>query len=333
MMRFGNMPAAYLLLIFLPLLLLCVWGYGKRRQAVEAFAQRSLLAELVPPPAKNRWVKILLAPAVLALCILALMRPQGGSQIETVRQSGLDIIVALDVSRSMLARDVKPNRFEFSRSAVRSFLQTLRGDRVGLVAFSGSAFLVCPLTVDYQALELVLDGIDRQTIPRGGTSLANAIAESIKGFRGAPQGSRVIIVLTDGEGHEGDILQAAGMAEKEGIKIFTVGIGTAAGELIPLTGEGRGGFLKDGQGNVVKSRLDEEGLRRVALAGGGDYLRAAEAGQVLPQLYTGKLAKLTSRETERKTRQNYREWFQFPLGLAFLLLAIGPWLLERKTDR
>ncbi len=336
MMLFGNTNAGYLFVLFIPLLLSSISGQRKNRKAADAFAHKALLAELMPAnQARNRIVKSLLIPGALAFCILALMRPLGGLQASTMKQNGIDIIIAVDVSQSMLSEDVKPNRLEFSKRAVRDFLKTMRGDRVGLVAFSGSAFLLCPLTLDYSMVGLTLDDLDTNTIPRGGTSLANAIAESVKGFPEAPEespeGSRVILILTDGEEHEGDMLKAAEAAGGKGITIFTAGIGTVAGELIPLRAEGgRGGFLKDRKGNVIKSRLDEEALRKIALRTGGEYLRLADAGPDLKRFTEEKLSRLKRHETERKRKKDYREWFQIPLCMALLLLIMETYISERK---
>lgn len=329
-MTFGNIPAAYLFLLFIPLLILSVRGYARQRRAMAAFAPKSLFAALVTPPEKSRWWKHCLVPAALLFSILAFMRPLGGLRMDSVKQRGLDIIIALDVSASMLAEDTKPSRLVFSRNRIGEFLQSLRGDRVGLAAFSGSAILICPLTVDYPAVALALASIASDTIPRGGTSLANAVIEAMKGFPVTQEGPRVLIIVSDGEGHEGDMLQAADEAAKKGITIFTIGVGTAAGEVIPLAAIGGSGFLKDRRGHVVKSRLNEEGLSRIANRTGGFYLRAADAGPGLSHLQE-KLVPLDRHETVNKTKQNHSEWFQLPLCLAFLL-ALEPFLRQRKKD-
>ena len=243
----------------------------------------------------------------------------------------MDILIAIDTSRSMLAEDVKPNRLQRSKLAVRDLVKKVQGDRLGLIAFAGSAFLQCPLTVDYGGFLLSLDDLEVGTIPRGGTSVSGAVREAIKSYQGGQKKYKVLVLITDGEDHEGDPVKAVEEAKEAGIKIFAIGIGTREGELIPVTDEeGKRAFLKDREGRVVKSRLDETVLQKVALATGGSYIRATGAEFGLDLIYQEKLAKMEKRELAGKMRRRFEERFQFSLGLALLLLMVEPLINERK---
>jgi len=331
-MIFGNLRAAYLFFLIIPLFIFYFLGYRRSKKAIENFAQKEFLPHLISSQdTKKLRIKVMLVFGAFIFCILALMRPQWGLQSEEVKRSGLDIIVALDTSRSMVAEDVKPNRLELSKLAVRDFVKRLKGDRIGLIAFSGAAFLVCPLTVDYNAFMLSLDSLDVHTIPRGSTSISSAIMEAIKGFKGGQKKTKVLVLITDGEDHEGDPVKAAWIAQKEGIKIFCIGVGTTEGELIQINDEnGQKAFLKDRQGNVVKSRLIESTLQKIALNTGGDYMRAAQSESNLGRIYEERLSKMEKGEIEGKMRKRYKEWFQIPLAIALLLLIFEPLIGQRK---
>jgi len=262
------------------------------------------------------------------------MRPQWGFQWKEVKRKGLDILVAVDTSKSMLAEDVKPNRLERSKLALKDLVKKLRGDRIGLIAFSGRAFLQCPLTVDYSGFILSLNDISVGTIPRGGTSISHAINKAIESYEGEQKKYKVLIIITDGENHEGDPFRVAELAKKEGIKIFCIGIGSKEGELIPLIDtRGRTVFLKDESGNVVKTRLDEGVLEEIAIATGGSYVRSTSREFGLDLIYREKLAKMEKRDIESKMKRQYEERFQIPLGFAFLLLLIESLIGDRKKKK
>ena len=242
---------------------LAVW-LRRRARLLRAFADPALVHRLSPDVNRRRraW-RTALRVAVLAALVAALAGPKWGFHWQEVRREGVDLIVAIDTSRSMLTTDVKPNRLERAKLAVRDLVQLLRGDRIGLVAFAGTAFLQCPLTLDYAAFESALRAVDVGLIPRGGTAIARAIDTSLEGFEARQGKYEALIVITDGEDHEGDVEAAAARAAERGVKIYTVGIGTSEGELVPL-GHGQG-FVKDREGQVVKSRLDEEALHRTSM--------------------------------------------------------------------
>ena len=334
-MIFGNFKAIYLLVLIIPLLIFYVIGLRRNKKIIENFAQKELLKELVSEVDKRkRAIKMILYSGVIIFCILSLMRPQGVFHTEEFKRSRIAIIVAIDTSKSMLTEDVKPNRLELSKTLIKDFVGKLNDDRIGLVAFAGNAFLVCPLTVDYNAFLLSLDSLDVTAMPRGGTSISNAILEAVKGFKMSQENSKIIILISDGEEHEGDVIKVANEAQKGGIKILSIGVGTAEGDIIPMTDEnGQRGFLKDRQGNIVKSRLTEDILEKIALNTGGEYLRVTEAVSVLDNIYNEKLSNIEKREIKSRMKKHYKEQFQIPLVIALLLLMTEFLISERKKKK
>ena len=262
-------------LVFVPALaFFLVWSLRRRRQALETFVAAGLLPAVAPDldPRRRTIRAVLLCGAVLALAV-SLGGPMWGFRWQQVQREGIDLIVAIDTSRSMLATDVNPNRLARAKLAVQDLLAQLGGDRIGLVAFAGTGFLQCPLTLDFGAFSQSLDAVEAGIIPRGGTSLTAAIDTSLAAFEGRQAEHQALVIITDGEDHGSDLEDAIKRATERGVKIYTVGIGTSEGELIPLE---RGGFLKDRRGQVVKSRLDETTLQKVANDTGGAYLHATD---------------------------------------------------------
>lgn len=317
-----NFARVEMLFLFwgVPLLLLAyLYGWRKRRLILERFADRRALAGLVPPGiGGRRRLRAALVLAAALLLVLALAGPQYGYQWQTVTRHGVDLIIALDCSRSMLAQDIQPTRLARAKREIVDLLAMLRGDRVGLVAFSGTAFLQCPLTVDYSAFDLFLNVLTPEYLPLGGTDLTAAVQTSLAAF--SPQGTadKAIIVITDGEHTgRGDPEAAAQEAQKAGVKLFCIGVGSAEGVPVP-TG---GGFQKDAQGQIVMSRLDEALLTRMAVATGGTYVRSVAGDLDLESIYRehirGQMAGVT--ETDGR-RQVWADRYQWPLGLAIFLL-------------
>jgi Ca-activated chloride channel family protein len=253
-----------------------------------------------------------------------------GFRWQQVQREGIDLIVAIDTSRSMLATDVKPNRLARAKLAVQDLLAQLSGDRVGLVAFAGSAFLQCPLTLDFGAFSQSLEAIEAGIIPKGGTDLAAAIDAGLAGFEGRQAEHQALVIITDGERTEGDVDEAVKRATERGVKVYTVGIGTTEGELIPLE---KGGFVKDRKGQVVKSRLDETTLQKVATDTGGAYLHATDTAFGLTELYRDYISTMEKRELASTLERRFEHRFQWPLLVAFLLLLIEPLIGERRATR
>ncbi len=308
-------------------------AFSWRKKQMEKFVAAPILPQVIPEVSFRRYVlKSILILLVFFLSILALARPQWGFQWQTIKRQGIDILIAIDTSKSMLTADVKPNRLGRSKLAVKDLIKDLKGDRAGLVAFAGEAFLVCPLTVDYHGFLLALNDLNVGTIPRGGTAIARAIHTAISQYPEEPGKYKVLVILTDGENQEGDPVAMAEKAKEKGIRIYCIGIGTKEGELIQIpaaSGEGYE-FLKDREGQFVKSRLNEGLLAQIAKVTGGAYVRASGAQFGLDQLYRDELSKLEEREIESKMGKKYFERFQFPLGMALVLLVTEILTSERK---
>jgi Ca-activated chloride channel family protein len=311
-----------------------VWALHRRRQALERFAAARLLPSLAPDldERRQRWRALLLL-AALALLVVAVAGPQWGFHWEEVHREGVDLIVALDTSRSMLAEDVKPNRLARAKLAVEDLLKQLHGDRIGLVAFAGSAFVQCPLTLDYEAFAESLHAVNVGIIPKGGTSLAEAITASIDALEEHQGKHEALILITDGEDHDGHVDDAAKQAADRGIKIYTVGIGTADGELIPITVDGQQSFLKDRRGNVVKSRLDDEALKKIATTTGGAYVHTEGQNIGLDRVYDDYISKMEQRELKSAMQRRFEDRFQLPLLLALVVAALEPLVGERRRLR
>ena len=332
-MRFAESYYAFGFWIVLVLTLFLVWAFRNKKKAMQRFAENSSLDEITASVNfKRQKQKSAIIICVFILGILSLMRPQWGFHWQKINRRGLDILIAVDVSKSMLATDVKPNRLERSKWAIKDLLKKLEGDRIGLIAFSGTAFLQCPLTLDYNGFLLALNDLNVNIIPRGGTSISKAIKVAMQSYEGDHQKKyNVLIIITDGEDHEGNAIKLAKEAKKIGLKIFCVGIGTNEGELIRLKGKsGIHTFLKDNQGNVVKSRLDENVLQKIALTTGGIYVRSSGAQFGLELIYRKKLSGMKKREIKARMAKLYYNRFQIPLAFAFLLLMLELLISDKK---
>src|SRR5437870_2871518 len=279
-MNFAHPQILWFLAVIPPALLAFFWWSWRKQQLLRAqFIQSRLLPTLTvgisPGRQKLKLTCVLLSVTCL---ILALARPQWGFDWEEVKQKGLDIVIAIDVSKSMLAEDIAPNRLGRAKFAALDLMQQARSDRLGLVAFAGSAFLQCPLTVDDSAFRQSVEALDVNTIPQGGTAIAEAIETAMTAFKEGDN-YKTLVLITDGEDHDSGALEAAKKAADGGLKIFTIGIGSAEGELLRIRdGKGRTDYIRDEQGNVVKSHLQEGLLKDIAQASGGAYylLRGAK---------------------------------------------------------
>jgi len=325
-MEWGAPEYLCFLVAALPLLFLA-WR-GVRRTAREV---RLAAGEEASPRRRNVCIRLLRAaivPAGLLLIVVALCRPQWGVVAQERQTQELDIVVVLDVSRSMEADDLGPTRLAAAKEAVTALVARLAGDRVALVAFAGSAFTVCPLTNDYSIFESVLAQAGPDTIPLPGTSFSAALEEGRKAFAPRGGGGRVLLLISDGEDHGQQYESALQKLRESGIILYTVSAGTDAGALIPLSG---GGFHTDPRGLVVKSRGEPSRLRAAATAGGGRYLDLVAGPSVLSKLYDAELASL-ERTKGAKVVRTPAERFQIPLALALLLLSVEP-LFGRRRER
>jgi Ca-activated chloride channel family protein len=335
-MRVEN-PSLLWLLLVLPAMLAAFfwWAMRSRQKLLTQFVEARLLSQLtVGISLRRRKLSFTLLILAVAFLILALARPQHGFDLQEVEQRGLDIVVAIDTSKSMLATDIAPNRLERAKLAALELMQKAATDRMGLVAFAGDAFLECPLTIDNTAFQQSVQALNVNSIPQGGTALAAAINTALTAFKEKDH-HRVLVLMTDGEDNdsEADALEAAKNAAKDGLKIFTIGIGTAAGDLIRVTdANGNSDYVRDEQGNVVKSHLNEPLLQQIATTTGGFYLPLRGAN-TMDTLYERGLEPLPKSEGQEKLLKRYHEQFQWPLGAAILVLLAEMFLPERKRDR
>ena len=270
----------------------------------------------------------------LALAIISLARPQWGYVYEDVKRKGLDLLFAVDTSRSMLSNDVPPNRLERVKLAAQDLVNQLQGDRVGLIAFAGRAFLQAPLTIDYEAAVESINDLDTKTIPEGGTNISEAINLAVNTFGKSAAGNRALIIFTDGEELSGDAVKTAKAAADTGVKIFTIGVGTPQGSLIPVNSDDGGtAFVKDSAGQVVKSKLDEKRLREIAQATGGFYLHLDDGPRTMAQLYSQGLANMKAADIDARLGRRPIERYEWPLGAAMLALTMSILIGERKRVR
>jgi Ca-activated chloride channel family protein len=288
----------------------------------------------MPLRSKTRNIfKFILFLLVLSSLIIALARPQFGSKLEEVKRKGIELIIALDVSKSMLAEDIKPNRLERAKQAITTLINRMRDDKIGMIVFAGDAYTQLPITSDYISAKIFLANINTDIVSKQGTAIASAIELGAKSFTQDAEPSKVIIIISDGEDHEGDAVKAAQDAAAKGIKIYTIGMGSLQGAPIPLsTGQIRSGFLKDRSGNVIISRMDPTELSKIAAAGDGEFYGASIGNVGLNQLYN-KLNKLNKAELETKVYSEYDDQFQYFIAFAIFTLLLDFLILERKNPK
>jgi Ca-activated chloride channel homolog len=308
------------------------WSLRNRRRKLEKLIGSSLAPRLTEEFSRAKAVvRVLFLFGFFAFGILTIARPQWGTRLETVHRRGVDIIAALDASYSMNTEDVAPNRLEKAKGEIRRLLQRSEGDRIGLVTFSGTAMVQCPLTLDHGAVELFLDAAGAGMVPEPGTSLASAIETATSAFIEKERKYKVLILFTDGEDLEGEVDKAIRQAKEAGVIIYAVGIGTPQGKPIPIR-DSRGEVIeyrKDPNGQVVISSLDERSLAEIAAQTGGRYLRATTSENEIEALYND-ISGLEKKELESRLFQNYEDRFQYPLALAIIFLVAESWISERR---
>jgi Ca-activated chloride channel family protein len=319
-------------LLALPLVaLLAAWLAGWRRRALARLGDPATVARLSSAPGlERRGARLALVLAGLGALSLALARPQWGTRLQEVRRRGIDVVLAVDVSRSMLAQDVRPSRLDLAKEALGDLIDRLPGDRIGLVAFAGSAQVFCPLTLDHAAARIFLDVLDPTMIPEPGTALAGAIDRAASLFDPGERQHKVIVLFTDGEDHDTEPLAAARRAAEQGIVLFAVGVGTPAGEPIPLRGDdGRVvDYVRDEAGQVVTSRLQAGLLEEMARATAGSYYPATPGQEELDRI-AEEVAGMDQKDLSSRLATNLEDRYPIPLVAAVLLLSGEALLAER----
>ena len=329
-------PNYLLLLLVLPAAgFFLLWAKRSQNRALKQLGDNALIKKLTANINwRGRKWRMFLWFATVALLIISLARPQWGSEVHEINQEGLQVMVALDVSQSMLAQDIKPNRLDRAKLEIADLMHKLDGDEIGLVLFSGASFIQVPLTSDYNTALTYLDSADPGVISRPGTVIGDAIRTAMLGFDPDLASQKVLILMTDGEDHETNPLEAAQEVADQGVLIYSIGFGTPLGEPVPVT-DNRGdiiGYKQDQQGNVVLSKLDEDTLQSIAQIGKGRYYRASADGRELNSLLS-EIDKLQKAQLQSRFDIRYTERFQIFLGLALLALIIAELIPDRRIKR
>ena len=329
MFRFANIEMLWLLLSIPAFLAAYIWYTARKRRELEVFGDVELMEQLMPNASKIRpTVKFSIVMMALALLIFAAARPQFGQSERTEKRNGIEAIIALDISNSMLAEDVAPNRLDRAKQMLSKLMDNMVNDKVGLVVFAGDAFVQLPITCDYVSAKMFLNSIKPDLIKTQGTAIGQALSTSIRCFGEQSDASRAIILITDGENHEDDAKAVAQRAKEAGIQVLVVGIGKPEGTPIPVPGTNN--FMKDRQGNVVVSKLNEEMCREIAQAGGGIYVRCDNTNTATKAIQK-ELDKLATQEIETQVYTDYNEQFQSFALIALLLLVIDFFIFNRKN--
>lgn len=333
MIRFAHPDYFYALALVLVFILIYVYYRVWKKRANNRFGDEKVIGELMPNISKGKPViKFILLILALVLLVIGLVNPQVGSKLEKVKREGIDLMLVLDVSNSMLAEDIKPNRLERSKMAISQLIDRLKGDRIGIVIFAGNAYKQLPLTTDYSAARLFLSAVDNNIVPSQGTAIGEAIDMAVDSFDD-DQHNKAIIVITDGENHEDDAIEAAKMAAEKGVRVFTIGMGLPDGAPIPIYSRNgaQTGFKKDRNGQTVITKLDEDMLRQIAAAGNGSYARANNASTGLNKIFDD-IAQIEKKEIETRQFTDYEDQFQFYLGGAIFLLILELLIASRRSS-
>ncbi len=332
MIRFEHIEYLYLLLGIPLFTILFIFGMRMRKMALKRLGDLSILNRLMPDVSKDKMIlKFIILNIAYAFLIVGIANPQTGSRLETVQRKGIDLVVALDISNSMLAQDIKPDRLSRAKQALFKLIDRLKGDRIGIIIFAGKAYTQLPITTDYAAAKMFISTISTKDIPSQGTAISEAINLGISSFDENDH-SKAIIIITDGENHEGDAIQAATAASELGITVYTIGMGLPDGSPIPiLNSYGQAtGFKKDRDGNTVITKLNEVMLQQIAAAGKGDYVRANNTQAGLSKIFE-KINALEKSEIDTRMFTDYEDQFQYFIGFGLLLLFLEFLIFDRKT--
>ena len=325
--------ASYKFLWLLLLVPIIPAGYAiamaMRKRRINRFGDPRMVAQLMPHYSRAKgWVRIILFTLAFFFFVIGLARPQIGAKLSERQTKGAEIMICLDVSNSMLAQDYTPCRLERAKLAISSLVDKLHDDRIGLIIFAGSSFVQLPVTTDYVSAKMFLSSIDAGSVPVQGTAIGDAIHTAMKSFSAQSEKSRVIILISDGENHEDDAVAAARDAAQAGIRIYTVGVGSAAGQPVPVDGE----LLRDKDGNIVVSRLDEKTLRQVAEAGGGAYIQAGNEEFGLNPIIND-IRAMEGELFSSVVFEEYDEQYMYFFAIALILLVIEMLVGERRNTR
>lgn len=329
MFRFEEPEYLYLLLIVPLLVLFYLYSNYRRRKAIRKFGDPALLEQLMPDVSKYRPdVKFSLVLVAVGLFAVLLARPQFGSKLETVKRQGVEVMIALDISNSMLAQDVQPSRLAKAKRLVSQLVDKMESDKVGMIVFAGDAFTQLPITSDYISAKMFLESIDPSLISKQGTAIGTAVSLATRSFTPQEGVGRTIIVITDGENHEGGAIEAAKAAAEKGIQVNVLGVGMPDGAPIPV--EGTNDYRKDREGNVIVTRLNEQMCQEIAKAGNGIYVRVDNTNNAQKTI-NQEVNKMAKADVETQVYTEFNEQFQAVAWLILLLLLAEMLVLERKN--
>lgn len=332
MFRFANISFLYLLALIPVFTVLLVLFLVWRKKALNRFGEFHLIHRLIPEFSTGRLIfKFVLLMIALAFLVLALADPQTGSKMEKYQRKGIDVMIALDVSNSMLAEDIRPSRLERAKQSISKLIDRLDGDRIGIIVFAGKAYNQLPITTDYGAAKMFLSAINTNIVPVQGTAIADAIDMATGAF-GQSTHNKAIIVISDGEDHQGDVLEKTEVAAKKRIVFYTVGMGMPEGGPIPIyNGDTRTGYKKDRDGSTIITRLDESLLQRIASVGKGMYVRANNSEEGWRKVFDD-LNKIEKSELESRQFSDYEDRFQYFIGFCLLFLIFELFVFDKKNQ-
>ncbi len=330
MIRFAHIFYLYGLLL-IPVFVIVFWAMIKwRKKVLDIFGESSVISQLMPDISKSRPVfKFVLLLIAYFFLIIGIADPQVGSKFEKAKRKGVDLVIALDVSNSMLARDIQPDRLTRAKQAISKLIDNLDNDRISIIVFAGKPFVQLPMTSDYAAAKMFVSTINTEIMPVQGTAIgsAMALAEKCFGEKNSGKRNRALIIITDGENHEDDAVSAAKYLSEEGIFVHTIGMGSADGAPIPLANNR---FKTDKDGNTIVTKLDEVLLQQIAAAGNGIYVRASTSDVGLSKIFD-RLDKMDKTEYESKLFSDYEDRFQYFIGLSLIFLFVEVFIFERKN--
>jgi len=330
--RFAQPDMLYLLLLVPVLIIIWIFGNRRRRLARERFGDAALLRRLSPDYSPNRMTaKFLIRILAFIFAVLTVARPQFGSRLEEVKREGVEVIIALDVSNSMLATDISPSRLERAKQAISQLVDQLREDRIGLILFAGDAYTQIPITNDYLSAKMFLSAAGPDAVSKQGTAIGSAIDLGMRSFTQESDKSRALIIITDGENHEDDAVVKAREAAEKGVVVHTIGIGSPGGSPIPVMAGGRTDYLKDRDGNTVISKLDEKSLQEIASVTGGRYVRANNTSIGLTEIYND-IGRMKKSEINTVMYTEYNEQFLIPAAIMFILLVADILIGDRRNN-
>jgi Ca-activated chloride channel homolog len=330
--KFENIVYLYSLLGLLPLTAIFIFYHFWRKRNYKKLGELHLTEQLAPEYSKRKHIfKFIFLFIAFVFLIIGIANPQIGTKFEKVKRSGVDIMVALDVSKSMMAEDIKPSRLARSKQFISRLVDKLQNDRIGLIVFAGNAYMQMPITIDYSAAKLFLNNINTEMVPTQGTAIAEAIELSLQSFDSDEKKHKVLIIITDGEDHEGDAMTAAEKAAEEGVVIHTIGVGSPKGAPIPQYRNGvQADFKRDENGNIVLSKLNETELQQIAVKGDGKYYRLASGTQEIDAVIS-EISAMEKKNFEERVFTDYEDQYQYFLAIAFIFVTLEFFISDKKS--